>query len=300
MRDFRDAAETAIAADTRDTRPAAWSPAAVLDTHAVRRGVIHIVRDDLLPGGTKQRAILPLLERRMARGTDEFVYASPFCGFAQLALAYAARTLGARCRLFVSRPPQGEVHTKGTEVAEAGLDARYGSRAPATAAAAAQGAVVTLCESLHAAEDEAQAYVRSRPTSWKIPLGFRCDAFDEELRRAVSEQWETIRRTLRRPPRSLWLPVGSGTFAHACRSALPNEISLMCVNVRVLDDADPRLTTLSTLPGVRILKTPEVFEEPCLIAPPVPSNRYYDGKLWRFVTREAHDGDLWWNIAGDA
>lgn len=39
-----------------------------------RVGRLLVVRDDLLPGGTKMRAILPLIE---SRPEQEFVYASP-------------------------------------------------------------------------------------------------------------------------------------------------------------------------------------------------------------------------------
>lgn len=45
-------------------------PAPVIEAHED----IRVVRDDLLPGGTKMRYILPMMEARPER---EFVYASP-------------------------------------------------------------------------------------------------------------------------------------------------------------------------------------------------------------------------------
>ena len=40
-------------------------------------------------------------------GFEEFIYASPFCGFAQLALASAARAARRRCHIFCERSPEG-------------------------------------------------------------------------------------------------------------------------------------------------------------------------------------------------
>lgn len=57
-----------------------------------------VVRDDLLPGGTKCRA----LEAIMLPGR-EYVYAGPAQGFAQVALAETARRIGARATVFVAK-----------------------------------------------------------------------------------------------------------------------------------------------------------------------------------------------------
>lgn len=58
---------------------------------------IRVVRDDLLPGGTKQRASAPFIQDMVNIGYSHFVYASPFAGFAQVALAYTCRMLNVRC-----------------------------------------------------------------------------------------------------------------------------------------------------------------------------------------------------------
>lgn len=58
----------------------------------------YILRDDLLPGGTKRRALPSIL-----KGGREFVYASPSHGYAQLALAHACRDLDAQATIFVAK-----------------------------------------------------------------------------------------------------------------------------------------------------------------------------------------------------
>jgi hypothetical protein len=76
------------------------SPDIVIEPLRVKNGIVRVVRDDLLPGGTKQRAIIPYLEELIARGYDDFVYASPFCGYAQVALASACAELGVKATLY--------------------------------------------------------------------------------------------------------------------------------------------------------------------------------------------------------
>ena len=59
---------------------------------------IHVVRDDLVGGGTKARYMVHLF-----RHADEVVYATPAEGGAQTALAWAARELGKKATLFVAK-----------------------------------------------------------------------------------------------------------------------------------------------------------------------------------------------------
>ena len=59
---------------------------------------VHVVRDDLFPGGTKAR-FLPLI----FEGVTELVYASPCEGGAQTALATVAANLGKRATIFIAK-----------------------------------------------------------------------------------------------------------------------------------------------------------------------------------------------------
>ena len=59
---------------------------------------IHVVRDDLYPGGTKARHMHILFEQH-----DEIVYASPAEGGAQFALAKAAAVLRKQATIFVAK-----------------------------------------------------------------------------------------------------------------------------------------------------------------------------------------------------
>ena len=161
------------------------------------------------------------------------------------------------------------------------------------------GAQVTLCADLTEAEERALDYSGKQPSRHKIPLGFDCPEFRGYLAQAFTTEWEKLCRKLRRLPQALWVPVGSGTFATVCRGILSPETTLKCVNVHVLDEFDPRIRRLAAHPGVELVAAPERFSAASRLTPPVPSNRYYDAKLWQFLLSRAEDGDVWWNIAGD-
>lgn len=64
-----------------------------------RWGKVWVVRDDLIPGGTKRRALPALME---TLGGKEFVYASPAYGYAQVALAYTCRDCGYKATIFTA------------------------------------------------------------------------------------------------------------------------------------------------------------------------------------------------------
>jgi hypothetical protein len=78
-----------------------------------RIGRLQVVRDDLLDGGTKRRIIQPRLQPGI-----EYVYAGPVFGYAQIALAVAARAVGARATLFVAK--RNLLHPRTRQAREAG------------------------------------------------------------------------------------------------------------------------------------------------------------------------------------
>jgi hypothetical protein len=76
-------------------------------------GRVYVLRDDLIPGGTKRRVIDALL-------TDaaEFVYASPVYGYAQIALAYACAAKGLKATIFCAK--RNKIHERTKEAYQAG------------------------------------------------------------------------------------------------------------------------------------------------------------------------------------
>ncbi len=253
-----------------------------LDRVSVQRGSLGVVRDDRLFGGTKQRAAVPYLRRKKEEGAAEFVYASPFCGFAQVAIAAAAKEVGCRVTLFceqdVTQTETGRLHAFSQLAAE-------------------QGAKVVTVASLAEAESSARAYAEKAGNRLKIPLGLDCPVFRARLREEISLCWTDLVQKSRRAPDALWVAAGSGTIGQVMRDVLPSSVELKLVDVGVLPADDPRLQALRARKRVSWMRSPESFFQPALSRPPVPSNAHYDAKLWRYLFTEASDGDVWWNIA---
>jgi hypothetical protein len=78
-------------------------PPPVVDHLDVDGRELLVVRDDLIPGGTKLR----VLPRIMADDPhDEFVFGGPAQGYAQVALGHAAAITGKTATYFVARRTQ--------------------------------------------------------------------------------------------------------------------------------------------------------------------------------------------------
>lgn len=254
-------------------------PPIVLDVLSTPKARIHVVRDDLLEGGTKQRAAVPFLMECRERGGRNFVYASPFAGFAQVALAVTCQELDLACTLNCQvDPATGEAHEF-------------------TRLARVYGAKITLFKSLAQAETEAERYAAADNARLKLPLGFDCPGYRLHLRVELWRQWQRLLRLLPRAPDRLWLPLGSGTLATVFREVVPESTRLSCVDVHVLPADDARVVRVRGLARSELYSAPEAFSTPVEYAPPIASNRFYDAKVWRLVSQYAGDGDVWWNVA---
>lgn len=239
-----------------------------------------VVRDDLLPGGTKQRACAPYLKLLMNEGHENFFYASPFSGFAQVALSYVCKVLNIECTIVCEK------------------DQRFPHLAhfhPFSQKARANGAKLVMAQSLPEAEEIASVLAENSFAGFKLPLGFDSDHFRQELHRELSTQWNELE--LSHKVKRVWLPVGSGTLARTFNGFLPKHIELNCVNVHVLEESDPRISQLKNFERIKMFKAPMAFHEPATDHPRIPSNIFYDAKIWNFLREQGREGDLWWNVA---
>jgi hypothetical protein len=128
-----------------------------------------------------------------------------------------------------------------------------------------------------------------------MPLGFDCEAFSQELELALTEQWSFIQSTI--SVQRFWIPFGSGTLTKAFCNVLPLDIEIKCVDVRVLAHDDHRVQSAKLNSRVEYFAAPMMFQEAAEDLPPVPSNLFYDAKLWQFLNQHGRDGDIWWNVA---
>lgn len=149
---------------------------------------ILVVRDDLLPGGTKRRAIHCLFDHR-----DEYVYPGPVFGYAQLALAHAAADHGKRATIFcAARKTRHELTEK----------------------VIAAGAKVVEVPHGYLSVVKARAREYCEETGAKLlPWGLDTPAFVDELAQ--------VARDISLAPLEIWTVAGSGVLTRALQQAWP-------------------------------------------------------------------------------
>jgi hypothetical protein len=162
----------------------------VLDYH----GQFAVVRDDLVPGGTKAAVLPHVLEAIGA--ADEVTYASPAYGYAQLALAHACAATGRKARIFVAR--RKKMHLL-------------------TAQAQAVGARIVQVDNgyLNVVQARQRAYCHGTGATL-VPFGLDMP----EMVEAIAE------RAARLPlaPGVVWCVAGSGVLTRALQYAWPRAV----------------------------------------------------------------------------
>lgn len=147
-----------------------------------------VVRDDLLPGGTKRRALHVLFDHR-----TEYVYASPVYGFAQVALAHAAVDYNKRATVFCAK--RGLQHERTRE-------------------AARLGAVIHEVPNGYLNVVKARARTYCEQTGAKLlPFGLDDPCFIHAL--------AEVARQLPVTPTEVWSVCGSGVLSRALQLAWP-------------------------------------------------------------------------------
>lgn len=150
---------------------------------------IHILRDDLIEGGSKRRVV-----DRLIKGGKEFVYASTAYGYAQIALAVACRDRGLKATIFSA---QRKEYTPLMQIA---------------AAAGARFELVPMGY-LSNVTAKAKAYVARTRGAVLMPFGFESPEFTEGL--------IEVAHSIKIKPKEVWTVSGSGTLSRALQIAWP-------------------------------------------------------------------------------
>jgi cysteine synthase len=195
---------------------------------------------------------------RLLVGADEFVYASPAYGYAQVALAYACAARGLRATVFTAK--RKALHARTLE-------------------AKAAGAKIVLVPTgyLSNVQAKARAYAAAAGAAL-LPFGFDTAEFCS----AIAD----VARALPMTPAEVWTVAGSGTLTRALQQAWPGAV-FHAVQV----GREPRAGR------ARVYVAPEQFEDNAKERPPFPSCSNYDAKAWRFIRAHAQPGALFWNVA---
>lgn len=227
-------------------------PAPVLEAFGDRA----VVRDDLLRGGTKMRALVPLVAASRA---EEFVYASPAQGYAQVALAYAAAAAGRRSTIFTAK--RAVPH-------------------PLTLRAKDAGAKIVMVPNGYL------NVVKARAREYAEYVGAYLVPFGIEDPRAI-DSIATAARSIRIDPPEVWSVAGSGVLTRSLQRAWP-AARFVAVIVGKKDSDTGR---------ARRIVYPAPFEEPAKCEAPFPSAKNYDAKGWEVFAAMAPKGAVFWNVS---
>lgn len=161
-------------------------PAPVID----RVGRFYVVRDDLLPGGSKVRYLLPFLSEQPEK---EIVYASPAQGYAQIAIAQVCRQLGKRAIILVAKRKTPHARTVAARVA---------------------GATVVLVPNgrLNVLQARARQLAADRG-AYLLPFGADVPA--------ALEHFAAVAREINVTPSEVWACSGSGALIRGLQLAWP-------------------------------------------------------------------------------
>ena len=233
-------------------------PAPQLATHD---GYV-VVRDDLIPGGSKRRVLTTLLENLDA---DEFVYPSTAYGYGPLALAYAAQDLGKKAVLFYPdrlpknwTPLMHEAHSLGAEIKLVKM-----------------GRMTVL-------KARARTYCENNQRAHLMSLGFDGPDFHDAFKKVVSN----VANQLPRPPKEVWCAAGTGSLTRVLQDVWPDaDHHAVLVAGKSIDvgKAAPHIAKLA-------------FEKATKNLPPFPSAKNYDAKAWNEMKKRGRPGALFWNV----
>lgn len=223
---------------------------------------IYVLRDDLLPGGTKSTFLGQLLEP----GRACYVYASPVYGAMQIALAQYCQTIGAKAVIFCAK--RGKPHPNSLRAKEAGaivyqVPHGYLSHCQAKA-------------KLFAEENNGQ-YI-----AWGANYQTAIDAIAKRTKEVILQ--------LGFEPDEIYCAVGSGTLLKGIYKGTNNaELTGVMVGADFNEDLSSR---------VRVIKHPKKFEDECKITAPFPSSKNYDLKAWEICMQKADKNKkvLFWNV----
>jgi hypothetical protein len=236
-------------------------PAPVLEEHES----VTVVRDDLLPAGSKSRFIDYMI--RSAPDVDEWVYGnSPRVGYGQISLAYVAAKYGRRSTLFLAASK--ELHPNTQRAVDFG----------ATVYQVPTG-FMTVCAS------RARAYVAEGQGRRLVPFGL-ADA-------SVYGSIIKVARALPIVPDEVWSVAGSGVLNRGLQMAWPTAECYMVSVGHALTDEEIGRAIMFRHP----MKFPQKTKKPN--RPPFPSVLEYDAKAWQFVREKSFRNDrrvLFWNV----
>ena len=258
------------------------NPLLVIKDYAINGKVFHVVRDDLLVAGTKQRAASLFVKGLLADKPNikTLLYTAPYNGYGPVAAAHAANELGLKCKLVLALKAFGAERSTSLEDA---------TNSPTVRKATKLGAEITFSPTWADLVIEGKRIAKDDTVFW-LPLGFQGAEFVKALAESIKEAAGGLA-----PPR-IWVAGGTGALATALATAFAQaEIHIVPASrdekvvskiLKVIDD-----NGLSA----RVHIAPEA---PHVHGTPYPTVSGYDERAWDSAVQDGKSGDYIWNVAG--
>lgn len=243
----------------------------------VEHNGIHVVRDDLMPGGTKARGADYLIGHDPTNShIEEWVYgSSPASGYAQVSIPYVTNRYGKKTVLFMAKRNMDNLHPFQKEGMRLGAEYHWVPNGM-----------------LGVTQKRAKDYVAESPETRKLlPLGLD--------HAKVIACLVKVAKSLNIQPKEVWSVGSSGTLSRALQYAWPDAV------VHVVHSGGHTMSDSEIGRAIyhetRYKFSQSVADEEM---PPFPTVSNYDAKAWQPMI-DYHkeygrcDPVLFWNVAGE-
>ena len=228
---------------------------------------IQVLRDDLLPGGTKSI----LLEKILDTKYDEYVYASPVYGAAQIALSAYCKSIGKKATIFCAeRKTLHENTERCIELGAKVVQVPYGY--------------------LKVVQYNANKYCEETGANL-LPFGFDT----QDTRDLIADRTRSIINAMGYEPDEIWCAVGSGVLMEGILQGT-NSARINGVQVGKEYEIEEK-RNIDGMNRVTLHRHELPFEKPANYFGDFPSTPNYDLKAWEFCNKNKGDGKiLFWNV----
>lgn len=277
------------------------NPPLEIESYRLNKKTIHVIRDDYLDAGTKQRG-QKFFHLISSRGYSGVVTIAATTGYGQVATSVMA--MRARLKAFIIVPYEVPVNPM-TERVKRMNDSHYivvtrgdhklryvdpivnqlvelddGYPNDPSSNTTVSNSLMELV--LH--------HFGQRHQLYELSLGLDDPDYIRALVDALLEQVGSLQ------PARLWITVGSGTILTALKTLWPTT-EFICVQVgRDISGVMTRLGIPLENRYVSRYKFAQSIGKK--ERPPFPSLANYDAKAWTFIDKNGKHGDYFWNVAG--
>ena len=234
------------------------NPKPIVETH----NNFYVVRDDLLEYGSKTRFIDYLIK---SEGNEWVFGGANKVGWGPISLTHVCNLYNKKATFFMAKRKEPTWHQQKV------LD---------------MGGTIHWVDNgmLNVTKAKARKYYEEDTFNRRVlPLGLEHPS--------VLASIVKVAKSLEVTPTEIWTVASSGTLSRGLQLAFPNlPVYAVEIGHKMSEYERGRAITM---------RSPYKYDQPIKEeeAPPYPSEKYYDAKIWPFVIKHAKPGALIWNVA---